>query len=349
MTDQNNDQDLRLWSNNNFILTTHKILRKILWNPWNIYAWIKHHSRRWFIDGFFWKKYFYVSNEWYLEAKKFYEYFVNENYYNSLIKWLDSQSIQLINKYFSKVNYIVWNRDLCLPMDLLRISDNVPSEKIRKNINEYAKRFHILGKQCPEVRFYKHGINNIPNISNYSKWKDIIDCWAFIWDSAFMLNNELDINKIFSLEPDPQNYKELIKLIKKNKKQDKIIPIKIWVWSKKQKLKFNSWNGSASKIEEQWEFLINIDLIDNIVEENYINPWIIKRDIEWAEYDSLLWAEKTIKKYKPILIISIYHTPKDFFEIKPLIESRNLWYNFKIVHCEEATSYCEIMLLAYIE
>jgi hypothetical protein len=37
-----------------------------------------------------------------------------------------------------------------------------------------------------------------------------------------------------------------------------------------------------------------------------------------------LGAEKTIKKDKPILLISVYHTGKDFFEIKPLLESWNL-------------------------
>jgi hypothetical protein len=46
----------------------------------------------------------------------------------------------------------------------------------------------------------------------------------------------------------------------------------------------------------------------------------------------LLWAEKIIKKYKPILLISIYHNWRDFYKIKPLIESWNLGYKFKIKH-----------------
>jgi hypothetical protein len=51
-----------------------------------------------------------------------------------------------------------------------------------------------------------------------------------------------------------------------------------------------------------------------------------------------------IIKYKPILLISIYHNKKDFFEIKPLIESWNLGYTFKIRKL--LSDWQEIMLIA---
>jgi hypothetical protein len=44
----------------------------------------------------------------------------------------------------------------------------------------------------------------------------------------------------------------------------------------------------------------------------------------------LAGAINTIKKQKPVLLLSIYHNANDFFEIKPLIESWNLGYKFKI-------------------
>ena len=138
-------------------------------------------------------------------------------------------------------------------------------------------------------------------------------------------------------------------IFEKNHLKNKITPIDLWVWSKKCELKFNSQWMWVSGIDENWCTKIKIDKLDNIVKENNINPWLIKRDVEWAEYDSILWAEETIKKYKPILLISIYHTPKDFFEIKPLIDSRNLWYKFKIVHCQEWVCFYDILLVAYIE
>ena len=41
-------------------------------------------------------------------------------------------------------------------------------------------------------------------------------------------------------------------------------------------------------------------------------------------------ARKTIEKYRPVLLISMYHNPSDFFEIKPMIDSWNLGYKFSV-------------------
>jgi len=283
-------EKINLLSKNSIILKIYKIL-KFFWirNPWNIYSWLKYHSWRWFIDWFFWKEYIYISNERYtyisiersIKVKDFYKYFIDKRRYDDLIKWLDFESVELVNKYLSVLNYILWNRDLCVPTELLLFSDNPLNKKIKKNIQEYTKNLYIPGELLPEVRFYKHWIYHIPNILSYTQWKDIIDCWAFIWDSALMFDNELKINKIFSLEPDCKNYKILENVIKKNHRENKIIPINLWAWSKKSELKFESWRLWCSWIKENWDLIINIDKIDNIVKERKINPWLIKRDIEW--------------------------------------------------------------------
>lgn len=349
MTTENNE-NLFLWTKNNKFFKFYRFIRKLgIKNPWNIYSGLKHRCFRWIFDWIFSENYYFISNERYLMARNFKEYHSNKDKYQNLVKDLDFESIHLIDRYFNVVNTILWNRGLCLPSELLSISDNPKSKKITKNIKEYVKNLYIPTTLLAEVWFYKHWINHISNIWKYTKWKDIIDCGAFIWDSALMFNKELEINKIFCCEPDPKNYEILNKVIKKNHKQNKLFPIKFWVWSKKCELRFDNGKGWASWISQDWKTIIKIDTIDNLVVEHNINPWLIKRDIEWAEYDSLLWAEKTIKKYKPILVISIYHTPKDFFEIKPLLESWNLWYKFKIIHCSEWTSLAEIMLLAYID
>jgi len=72
--------------------------------------------------------------------------------------------------------------------------------------------------------------------------------------------------------------------------------------------------------------------IDEFVEERALNVGLIKLDVEGAEYEVVLGVKETIMKQKPILVISLYHTFKDFFEIKPLIESWGLGYKFEIRH-----------------
>lgn len=334
---------------NYFIRKFYSLFRIFLKNPWNIYSWIKYKNFRRFYDWFFSWKYVYISNERYEWSYGFKNYISNHSdCYNSLVKWLDVSSVILIDNFFNMLNYVLGNRDLCIPKQLLSISNNPDYCNIRWNIKQYIKPLYLPWRGIQEVFFYKHWMLTIPNIEEKVKWKDIIDCGAYIWDSALMFSTELDCNKIYWLEPDNKNYKTFNEVVKKNNLSNKICCLNIWTYLKKWRISFSEGDWIASQIRKGWNTTIEVDSIDNIVKENNINPGLIKRDIEWAEYDSLMGGEKTIKKYKPTLIISIYHNPRDFFEIKPLLESWNLWYKFKIVHCSEWYITSDIVLIAYI-
>ena len=75
--------------------------------------------------------------------------------------------------------------------------------------------------------------------------------------------------------------------------------------------------------------------IDSFVEERNIDVDLIKADIEGAELSALKGAIKTIKKFRPQLAISIYHSDKDFIEIPLYLKENLVNYTFKLEH------YCE--------
>ena len=70
--------------------------------------------------------------------------------------------------------------------------------------------------------------------------------------------------------------------------------------------------------------------IDNVLDGNRAS--VIKMDIEGAEYKALIGAEKTIRRFHPKLMISIYHKPEDIYEIPNLILSFCSDYKFYIRH-----------------
>ena len=72
---------------------------------------------------------------------------------------------------------------------------------------------------------------------------------------------------------------------------------------------------------------------------------LIKTDLEGSEQLFLKGAENTIKMQRPTLLISIYHSADDFFKIKPLIESWNLNYDFKIVKPLDGQILLETLLI----
>lgn len=319
---------------------------------------LKHFNLRLIYDWIFKWKYIFL---WEIEkkdvstpilAEKYKEYLSNKNYHENLVKWLDKESESTVNQLEKNVKLVIDWTEPFVERSKVWIDGNLYI--ISKYVEEYTKDIFLpIDHKEQTVFYFKHGINDIDNLKERIKWKDIIDCWAFIGDSAIMFSKELwflndgVINHIYCLEPNKQNQKYLKSTIKQNNKSSKIIPLELWVWKKKETLHFSmEWSWSHVTDGDKNECVIDVDTIDNIVKNNNIEPWLIKRDIEWLEYDSLLWAKETIRKYKPILLVSIYHNWRDFYEIKPLIESWNLGYKFKIRHLSTHLFF-ETMLICF--
>ncbi len=73
-------------------------------------------------------------------------------------------------------------------------------------------------------------------------------------------------------------------------------------------------------------------------------PTLIKMDIEGAEKEALLGAEKIIKEKKPKLIICAYHKPEDIYELpRTIMEMRN---DYKFTLWQIGESFWDIILYA---
>ncbi len=93
------------------------------------------------------------------------------------------------------------------------------------------------------------------------------------------------------------------------------------MWSSKQNLCFDTstyGDGAGSRVSDSGEEVRGIAL-DELLENETVD--FIKMDIEGAEREALLGAEKIINKHRPILTVCVYHKPEDFFDIPLLIQS----------------------------
>lgn len=154
----------------------------------------------------------------------------------------------------------------------------------------------------------------------------LIDGGAFNLYSAFDFSRWTygRYKKIYSFEA----IESLYDICKKNIDNYNLKDIELFnlgLWSENTKIKFD-YMGSASRASECGRIIVNTDTIDNILDGKEVT--IIKLDIEGAEYEALIGAEKTIKKYKPTLMICAYHNPNDIIKLTNLIISYNP--NYKI-------------------
>ena len=197
--------------------------------------------------------------------------------------------------------------------------------------------------------FYHYGLKNLPDkVKSYIAGKDFLDVGAGIGDSALMLL-EYNPRRIYAYEPMTYDHRSLLKAIAGNGVQDRVVAIKKGLGEREGVIDLNICCGASSMLEgfvaggrtEQ----VAIATIDNECRDKTIG--IIKMDIEGFEYYAIKGGLDTIKRDKPVMLISIYHTGKDFFEIPPMLKDAVPEYRFKLVDTAPG-GITEKILVAYI-
>lgn len=148
-----------------------------------------------------------------------------------------------------------------------------------------------------------------------------VDCGAYIGDTieyaADFLGDRLD--RVIAFEPDPDNLEKLKDRMKKlGIGQEKLKLLQKGSYDEAVTLRFSS-SDSSSGISEDGDVVIETDSVDHAA-AGMGEISFIKMDVEGSEQKSLAGAANTIKKYRPILAVCVYHKPEDLFELPELIE-----------------------------
>ncbi len=197
------------------------------------------------------------------------------------------------------------------------------------------------------VYTYKHGLKFIPqNIIKSLNNKDFLDCGGFIGGSALMFEMDYTPNKIYSFEPILDNYSLLLENIKTNNLR-KVIPINKGVGKKSCTVNIYSLGSASYVSDEDGDTEIEVISIDEFVSERNLSVGLIKMDVEGYELEALKGAKRTIKEFKPVLLIGIYHNPEEFFGTKKYIQSLVPGYKFKIKHLDDIVPLHETHLIAW--
>lgn len=153
----------------------------------------------------------------------------------------------------------------------------------------------------------------------YNENEILIDCGSFNGDSILDFLNEWNgkYGEIIACEPDPHNFSKLKETISAHNIAN-VTPLQIGLYSSKKTLHFHSSGDMESAFKEDGEIELQVDVIDNIAMGKDIS--IIKMDIEGSELEALHGAIETIKRCRPLLMISAYHKKDDLFNIYQYID-----------------------------
>lgn len=291
-----------------------------------------------------------------------------DHFYRKLIRHLDKESIKTVNRILERVMIY---RGISLPANITPEQlkpEYIPAVKFDKEeqriIYRLLSEFETSVKQLSEGVFqyqnYKLPINHfevnvfwhqcsVPMLKNKKKIKNanIIDVGAFVGDSAIVLSRYTNHN-VYAFEPVQSNYNLMLKTLTLNPELKNIKPFNVALGKDNSVSNICFAESSSSfafdltnKHEE-----VTVLTLDDFVEQNHLQIGLIKVDIEGFEQSFLQGAVRTIKNQRPSLIISIYHNADDFFKIKPMIESWNLGYKFRISKPVDGQILYETVLLA---
>ena len=165
----------------------------------------------------------------------------------------------------------------------------------------------------------------VPEIKNIR----FVDGGGYVGDTAsHVIKNYPDFEKIYFIEPIEEN----LRIAKRDLAEYKNIEyFKLGLCNKKATLHFDE-DKSFSSMYGNGALSVDVDTIDSIIKERVD---FIKLDIEGAEQDAIDGAENTIKKYRPILAICIYHKAEDWYKIPQKILAIDSEYRVYLRHYME--------------
>lgn len=311
------------------------------------------------------KRMFKITNAKIISNKKFFDDPNLTEKYQKLINGLDDESLQCVSQILGRRMLISQqrlsdNENEIRWLDIFSDDEIQQLNKIGKDFKQkivsladgcFAYKQHLLPvKQFrTNVFYYKHDLLKLKHLDRI-KNKDVIDAGGCIADSAIMFTEYIN-GRIYTFEPTTENYELMIKTISINNSKN-IVPVKLALGSKDEVMQIKVFGGASTlkqdaaayhmteKVEE-----VSVTTLDNFVKEKDLDIGLIKVDVEGFEPEFLKGAYNTIKKFKPAMLISIYHSKSDFFNIKPMIESWDLGYSFQVSRPVDGDISVETMLI----
>jgi FkbM family methyltransferase len=144
-------------------------------------------------------------------------------------------------------------------------------------------------------------------------------------------------NGIIALEPDKKTLTILQDTVNCHGIKDVEVHAK-GAWHKHAFLHFHDGREGSSRVSETTDMAfpstsIEVDTIENLLNGRRVT--YISMDIEGAEHNAILGAERTIKKWKPKIAVCVYHKREDLFDLLLLLKSFVPDYKFYMRHYTE--------------
>lgn len=167
------------------------------------------------------------------------------------------------------------------------------------------------------------------------KTETYVDLGAYNGDTVdrFLRLTNKEFAEIYAVEPDFRNF---CRMVRRNYALGRGIfhPINAAAWDDNVQLEFRRSGGRSSSLCNQYgrgaKVKVNGIKVDSMMGDK--KPTLIKIDVEGAEREALDGARECIVKYRPRIVLSVYHRTEDLIELPLKIREMNGGYKLYLRH-----------------
>jgi len=174
----------------------------------------------------------------------------------------------------------------------------------------------------------------------------VIDAGACWGDTALYFAAKVGpLGRVFSFEFLPENLQVFRRNLDLNPHlKDRVVLVEHPVWSSSDQTLFINGNGPATRVElvpsaPNAPSIKTLSIDDLVARHGLDRLDFIKMDIEGAELSALRGAETALRRFRPELAITVYHSLSDFWAVPQFLEALGLGYQFYLrhftIHAEE--------------
>jgi FkbM family methyltransferase len=200
------------------------------------------------------------------------------------------------------------------------LSQRLFAQLINAHYQRQARRFP---RRPREEQHFPKDITLVKGCSS------LVVCGAYDGEALRVLKQHgINAEKIFLFEPEPEIFTKLVVNVAKYQQEYGIdvLAIPMATSEKTSMVPFLSGDGLGAKICAEGNCHVQAVSLDDFFGSHKIAR--INMDIEGHEGATLRGAAKLVKSQKPDLSISVYHDPKQLWEIPSLISSLQKGYKF---------------------
>lgn len=248
---------------------------------------------------------------------------------------------------FSKVHYLGWFYEIHNLLEVEFLGESAWRRIFHQNEAAIVSSYANLGDELSQRLFaqlinahYSRQAKRFPrrpreeqhfpkDITLAKGCNSIVVCGAYDGEALIALNQHgINPEKIYLFEPEPEIFNRLVINVAKYQEEfgTDVLSVPMATSEKTSMMSFLSGDGLGSKICSVGNCHVQAVSLDDFFGSDKVTR--ITMDIEGHEAATLRGAAKLVKSQKPDLSISVYHDPKQLWEIPSLISSQQNGYKF---------------------